>query len=67
VKPFQQPGLSHVVADDPARHVIAQYIHRARIVRCTCGLELSSASPDRLPSPWERHVRANRGEGDTRR
>ena len=53
--------------DEPFRHVIDQYIHRARIVHCTCGLEFSSASPDGLGSPWERHVKANRPEGDKRR
>jgi len=50
-----------VVGEVPFRHLIAEYTHRVRSVRCTCGFIGSSLAGDsRLPSEWESHVRANR-------
>jgi hypothetical protein len=40
----------------PPRHVIEQYTHRVRIVRCVCGWTGSSATDRSGPSDWTRHV-----------
>lgn len=46
---------------EPPAHVIAEYKHRDRWVKCSCGWE--GASEGRLPSdpsPWKEHVAAGR-------
>jgi hypothetical protein len=60
VTPLSRPSLRPEPEDAPFRHLIAQYVHRLQAVRCTCGFEGSSASPDGKPSEWDRHIRANR-------
>jgi hypothetical protein len=46
--------------NEPPKHVIAEYVHKAQSVTCVCGWEGSSASPDGRTSDWTRHVMANR-------
>ncbi len=48
------------VTNEPPKHVIAEYKHRAQHVTCVCGWEGSSASIDARPSEWSGHVAANR-------
>ena len=54
-RPSPKPAV-----DAPFKHVIAEYVHRARMVRCTCGFSGSSAGVLGAPSEWDRHIRANR-------
>lgn len=47
--------------EEPFKHVIDQYRHRAQEVTCTCGWRGSSASTDGFNSEWKAHLAANRG------
>ncbi|MFL5755873.1 MAG: hypothetical protein ACJ77N_06190 [Chloroflexota bacterium] len=46
--------------DDRPKHVIAEYLHTAKTVLCTCGWKGSSESPDGRTSDWSRHVAEHR-------
>lgn len=54
------PSNRRSAADQPLKHVIAEYKHRARTVTCVCGWHGSSATVDARPSEWSGHVAANR-------
>jgi hypothetical protein len=55
-----QPLSKPPVADQPPKHVIAEYKHRAQLVTCVCGWQGSSATPDARPSEWSTHIAAYR-------
>jgi hypothetical protein len=46
--------------DQPQRHVIAEYKHRAQTVTCECGWYGSTATIPGERSPWQSHVADNR-------
>ncbi len=48
------------VANEPLKHVIAEYKHKAQTVLCVCGWTGSSASIDTRPSEWSGHVASTR-------
>ena len=56
LQPRRPPGR----ADEPFRHLIDEYKHRAQTVTCTCGWHGSSASPDGRTSEWKDHLAATR-------
>ena len=56
LQPRRPPGR----ADEPFRHLIDEYKHRAQTVTCTCGWHGSSASPDGRTSEWKEHLAATR-------
>ena len=45
------------------RHLIARYVHRTRLVQCTCGFEGGSEGTYGGPSEWTRHVKDTRPAG----
>jgi hypothetical protein len=47
-------------AEEPIKHVIAEYRHATETVTCVCGWLGSSATTDGRNSPWSLHVAANR-------
>jgi len=49
-------------AEEPVRHVIAEYKHRAQMVTCECGWSGSSANPLGERSPWQEHLAERRPE-----
>jgi hypothetical protein len=51
-----RPKLS-VPPDQPPKHVIEEYRHRAQQVTCVCGWQGSTAGDGGGPSPWTLHVR----------
>lgn len=55
-----QPRRPPARADEPFRHLIDEYKHRAQTVTCTCGWRGSSASPDGRTSEWKDHLAATR-------
>lgn len=48
--------------EEPLRHVIAEYKHRAQMVTCECGWVGSTASPFGERSPWQEHLAEHRTE-----
>ncbi len=46
-----------VTTEEPLKHVIDEYRHRAQVVTCVCGWHGSTASPLGAPSAWTQHVR----------
>jgi hypothetical protein len=46
--------------DQPLKHVIAEYKHRAQTVTCVCGWHGSTAAQPGQTSEWAAHVAANR-------
>jgi hypothetical protein len=53
-RPTAQP------ANEPFKHVIAEYKHQAQTITCTCGWHGKSSSPDGRTSEWTAHLAANR-------
>ncbi len=51
---------NRATVDQPLKHVIAEYKHKAQTVTCVCGWHGSTESPDGRTSDWSRHVAANR-------
>jgi hypothetical protein len=49
-------------ADQPTKHVIAEYKHRAQTVTCECGWHGSTFSIPGERSAWQSHVAENRPE-----
>ncbi len=49
-------------ADEPLKHVIAEYKHQAQTITCTCGWHGSSAAIDRGGSEWTAHLFEVRGK-----
>ena len=47
-------------ANEPLKHVIAEYKHQAQTITCVCGWHGSSASSDGRTSEWTAHLAANR-------
>jgi hypothetical protein len=47
-------------ANEPLRHVIAEYKHQARTITCVCGWYGRSLSFDGRTSEWTEHLAANR-------
>lgn len=47
-------------AQEPFKHLIEEYRHRAQQVTCTCGWQGSTASPDGRTSDWKAHVTEHR-------
>ncbi len=58
--PFRPP-IKPPPEDQPLRHVIEEYKHKARTVTCVCGWHGSSASPDGRSSEWSAHLVETRG------
>ena len=48
------------LANEPLKHVIAEYKHQAQTITCVCGWHGSSASSDGRTSEWTAHRAANR-------
>ena len=49
--------------DQPRKHVIEEYKHKAQTVTCACGWHGSTLSAsDGRPSEWTAHVNENRGK-----
>jgi len=49
--------------EQPRKHVIEEYKHKAQTVTCVCGWHGSTLQPpDGRPSEWMVHVSENRGK-----
>jgi hypothetical protein len=47
-------------ADEPLKHVIAEYKHQAQTITCVCGWHGKSSSLDGRTSEWTTHLAAFR-------
>ena len=56
-RPVAQP------ANEPLKHVIAEYKHAAQTITCVCGWHGSSLTTDGRTSEWTTHLAANRPKG----
>ena len=54
------PPKTRPAIEEPRKHVIEEYQHRAQLVTCVCGWHGSSANPAGAPSAWTQHVRDSR-------
>ncbi len=48
-------------ADEPMKHVIDEYKHKAQTITCTCGWHGSSAAAPGQASEWNVHLLEMRG------
>ena len=52
---FNDSRTPKIVGDEPPKHVIDQYKHRAQEVTCVCGWHGSTASQFGGKSAWDDH------------